>query len=599
MTSARRPITIGTAGHVDHGKTALVRALTGGDTDRLTEEKRRGLTIELGFAELELTDGRRLSVIDVPGHERFVRTMVAGATGIDLYLLCVAADDGVMPQTREHWAVLSALGVDKGVVALTKCDLVDRGQLARARVDVAELVGEVPMVEVSAKRGEGLKDLREHLEAVARALPTRGGDEPWPPAGPVLHIDRAFSPPGVGTVVTGTLWSGALSRGDRVKLLPSGRRARIRRVQVHGREAQRVEAGGRVALNLSGVSLGQVARGDVIAGPESRLSPTCRLGVELSLAHGSPQLDGKRLQVHHGTRDVSARGLALVEEEALYQLRLEAPLVTRAGDRLVIRQISPSDTLGGAVVIDPAPLPQNRRAAAKRLSLIRSGKPAALLEAALREHPSGIARDPSLWTAVPVLSGALRRFTPARWEEAIGEVVASGRAALSNGRLVEAESTAARAARLGEPSPPALSPLASAALELLRADRAKPRAPQALADALEIDHRAAIDALEELTAAGKLVRVKPKIYYPSEELARLRERVLASMDERGSISIAELRDHLAIGRKHAQALLEYLDARHDTLRRGDLHVRRRAPEDTRVRRGGRQESGGSAGLQSQ
>ena len=594
MTRACHPLTIGTAGHVDHGKTTLVRALTGVDTDRLAEEKRRGLTIELGFAELELTDGRRLSLVDVPGHERFVRTMVAGASGIDMYLLCVAADDGVMPQTREHWEVLRALGVDRGVVALTKCDRVP-SQLASARAEIAELVGGAPTVEVSALRGVGLERLREAIAAVATTVPARAGGQQWPPVEPVLHVDRAFTLTGAGTVVTGTLWSGALSRGDRVKLLPSGKTARIRRVQLHGREAERAEAGGRVALNLSGVSLEEVARGDVVTGLKSSLLPTHTVDVEVTPAQ--PELDGARVQIHHGTRDLPGRALALVEEDALYRLRLERPLVAVPSDRLVLRRIAPAGTLGGAVVIDPAPPPLRRAAAARRLSLIRSGTAEALVEAALRECPDGIASDPSTWTAVPMLNAAHGRFSQARWQAAVREM-ASGRVEFRAGRLRQPVPATADDISDRAPTPRTLSPAARAALKVLQADGVKPRAPQALAEALGIDEGAVLAALEELTAAGALARLKPGIYYPSEELERLRARVLRLIEQHGSLTVAELRDQLGSGRKHAQAVLEHLNRRHDTLRRSDRHVRSGGSRDGRSSRG-RQESGGSAGLQSQ
>ena len=221
----RPPATLGTAGHIDHGKTAVISVLTGVNTDRLPEERSRGISIELGYARLTLPSGRSLSVVDVPGHERFVRTMVAGATGIDLYLMVVAADDGVMPQTREHAAVLSALGVERGVVAVTKADLADP---ALAAAEAAELFGGAPVVAVSARTGEGMDDLRAALDRVAADVPSRLAA----PGGVRLHVDRSFTIVGAGTVVTGTLWSGDVGRGDELTVLPAGRRARVRGVQV-------------------------------------------------------------------------------------------------------------------------------------------------------------------------------------------------------------------------------------------------------------------------------------------------------------------------------------------------------------------------------
>ena len=348
MSEEPAPVTAGTAGHVDHGKTALARALTGRDTDRLAEERRRGMSIELGYAELE-AGGRRISLVDVPGHERFVRTMIAGATGIDLFLLVVAADDGVMTQTREHVAVLRALGVEQGVVALSKADLADREQRMRVAAQAGELVPGAPVVEVSAVTGEGVERLRGELGAAAGRAAREA------PAGerPVLHVDRVFTLTGQGTIVTGTLWAGVISRGDRVAILPSGREARVRSVQSHDRELESASPHSRVALNLAGVARDEVARGDVIAAPDSQLRPSWRLDVRLDPGRPREPAPGVRVQVHHGTRESPARVVRL--GDGAVQLRLEQPLIARPGDRCVLRSISPPDTLGGALVEDPAP----------------------------------------------------------------------------------------------------------------------------------------------------------------------------------------------------------------------------------------------------
>ncbi len=294
-----QPLTLGTAGHVDHGKTALVRALTGVDTDRLPEERARGLSIALGYAPLTLPSGRRISVVDVPGHERFVRTMVAGATGVDLYLMTVAADDGVMPQTREHAAVLRALDVTVGVVAVTKADLAEP---AAVMDDVARLLPGVPAVPVSARTGAGLDELRRTLDAVAAAIPPRAASD----APALLHIDRAFTIRGAGTVVTGTLRSGSIGRGDVLRLLPRDQLVRVRAVEVHDEATERAPAGQRVAVNLTSVDLDEVGRGDVLAGETSTLTAAAVVDVETDL-----DLHGLRVQVHHGTREVPGRGRRL------------------------------------------------------------------------------------------------------------------------------------------------------------------------------------------------------------------------------------------------------------------------------------------------
>jgi selenocysteine-specific elongation factor len=339
------PLTLGTAGHIDHGKTALIRALTGVDTDRLPQEHQRGISIELGYAPLELPSGRRLSVVDVPGHERFVRTMVAGATGIDLYLMTVAADDGVMPQTREHARVLGALGVATGVVAVTKSD---RADPEVAMIEAAELLPGAELIAVSAQTGEGLDELRAALDRAARSLHSRA-EEPAPAR---LHVDRSFTIKGAGTVVTGTLWSGPLSRGDEVELLPAGRRARVRGLQVHDQPVDEADAGQRVAVNLTGVAVTEVGRGDVLASGDSALRPTYLIDAQLELSGPDPD-PGARVQVHHGTRETAARTAWL--GGSFWQLRLEHELIPAPGDRLVIRQIAPPDTLGGGVVLDAHP----------------------------------------------------------------------------------------------------------------------------------------------------------------------------------------------------------------------------------------------------
>jgi selenocysteine-specific elongation factor len=350
--------TLGTAGHIDHGKTALVRALTGVDTDRLPEERERGISIALGYAPLELPSGRRLSVVDVPGHERFVRTMVAGATGVDLYLMTVAADDGVMPQTREHAAVLAALGVETGVIAVTKADLADP---ARAAAEAAALLPGAETVAVSVRSGVGLDELRAALDRAAAVVHGRTDA----PGGLRLHVDRVFSVHGAGTVVTGTLWSGVAARGDEVEVLPAGRRVRVRSVEVHDEAVERAEAGQRVALNLAGLSRDEIARGDVVVaaaraaatpGTAASARPVASFRVDVALSWATPDARpdaGARIGVHHGTRESAARLVELGGR--FFQLRLEQPIVPLRGDRLVIRSLAPPDTLGGGVVLDAAP----------------------------------------------------------------------------------------------------------------------------------------------------------------------------------------------------------------------------------------------------
>jgi selenocysteine-specific elongation factor len=366
---ADQPLTLGTAGHIDHGKTALVAALTGVDTDRLPQEKARGISIELGYAPLELPSGRRLSVVDVPGHERFIRAMVAGATGIDLFLLVVAADDGVMPQTREHAAIVRLLGIPHGVVALTKRDLVDDDGADLARLEIAELLeggpyADAEVVEVSGRTGLGLDELRAALDRVATAAASRPAD------GPVrLPVDRSFTLRGIGTVVTGTLWSGSVAAGDRLAIQPGGREVRVRSVQVHDEPAERAAAGQRVALALVGVERTQVRRGHVVATPGS-FPESFRVECDLGVLDSAPRplRNGEPVMVHHGTAEIPARIAVPGGDElapgttARVQLRLRARTVAAAGDHVVVRLTGPAVTVAGGTVTDPRP-PRVRRAA--------------------------------------------------------------------------------------------------------------------------------------------------------------------------------------------------------------------------------------------
>ncbi len=350
---------IGTAGHIDHGKTALVRALTGVDTDRLPEEKRRGITIDLGFAPLSLDGVGTVGVVDVPGHEDFVRSMLVGATGIDLGLLVVAADEGVMPQTREHLLILELLKIPRIVVALTKSDLVDAEWLSLVRTEVESLFDAStgptpPVVACSSRTGAGIGQLRTALsEALGSAAP-RATDDLFR-----LPVDRAFSIRGTGTVVTGTVWSGELRADATVRVLPSGKTARARRIEQHGASADRARAGGRAAIALAGLDVGDVPRGSVLVTDESWQATSmfeALVGVASDLAGRlSPRTE---LRVHAGASEVGARIIfaaagADVESPTFARITTDAPIVLRGGDRFVIRLPAPLRTIGGGVVLDP------------------------------------------------------------------------------------------------------------------------------------------------------------------------------------------------------------------------------------------------------
>ena len=473
-----------------------MRALTGVDTDRLPQEQARGMSIELGFAPLLLPGGRHVSVVDVPGHERFVRTMVAGATGIDLYLMVIAADDGVMPQTLEHAEVLAALGIEHGVVAITKCD---RASPQRAAAEAAELLPGAEIVACSARTGDGMADVAAALERVAERVTPRGVARREGAA--VLHVDRAFTIHGAGTVVTGTLWSGTLAAGDTLDLLPAQRRVRVRSLQVHDESAERAHAGQRVAVNLAGIALREVARGDALADPAAGVVPTQVIDAALDLRE---ELRGRRVMVHHGTRALPARLAAL--GAGLWQVRLEAPLLAAAGDRLVMRSVAPPDTLGGGTVLDPRARRHGRRPdLLTRLERLRRGEP----------EPSSAA--PPAQAPAPAVAAA-----------------ASG---------------------------PALEPAAIELAErLLAAGHEPPSRAELGADVAQ---------LPALIQAGVAVRIGRNLYAHRDALGVVADRVGAIIANEGAVTLARLRDELGTSRKYAEALLEHLDQARYTKRLPD------------------------------
>ena len=358
---------IGTAGHIDHGKTALVRAMTGLDTDRLKEEKKRGISIELGFAPLTLPSGQRAGIVDVPGHERFVRQMLAGAFGMDLVLLIVAADEGIMPQTREHLDIIRLLGINQGIVVITKKDLVDEEWLMMVEDDIKEYLAttelkEWPIITVSSTEGAGIPELLRLIEELSAQVQEKSA------LGQVrLPIDRVFSMTGFGTVVTGTLWSGRIRLNDSLQILPQEIPVRVRTLHVHNQKVEEALAGQRVAVNLQGVDTSDIHRGNVLAAP-GFLSPTYRISGNLRLLKNSPRplKNWTRVRFHLGTDECLGRVVLLEHDElqpgehGYVQIVMEEPVVCTRGDRFVIRFYSPVTTIGGGVVIDPHPPKQKR-----------------------------------------------------------------------------------------------------------------------------------------------------------------------------------------------------------------------------------------------
>jgi selenocysteine-specific elongation factor len=555
------PLTVGTAGHIDHGKTWLVRALTGKDTDRLPEERRRGISIDLGYAPLELPDGRVLSVVDVPGHERFVRAMVAGATGIDLFLLVLDAGEGARPQTHEHLAILRLLGVERGVIAVTKADAVDEETLALALDEAADLVPGAEAVAVSAKVGTGLDDL---LAALGRAAD--GVLQPTASGATRLYVDRTFTLRGIGTVATGTLWSGSIGPGDVLRLEPDGREVRIRSVQVHDSEVERAASGQRVALSLPGIERGEVRRGDALVTPGA-FPVGYRLDVTLDELQPIP--DNARVSVHHGTSRVPARLARIGERWA--QLRLSEPVVAARGDRVVLRTHT---TVGGGAVIDPAP-PRHRDAV--RLERLERGDVAATIHEpvhldALRHvldgAPEGV-EQAGQWVFSAAWRDELERALRTRIERADP---------LDPGIPVPPEAWAAdlvpllglerRGTKLYLPgAAPSLAGRESEGKDLER------RLDEAGIAAVKVEDAELVRFLER---GGRLVRLGPDHAIGKSAYGRARSVLLDELGTAGEITLARFRDLVGCGRRDAQLLLERFDADGLTRRVGDRRLARRA-----------------------
>ena len=389
-------IIVGTAGHIDHGKTTLIKALTGRNTDRWEEEQRRGITIDLGFTYFDLKNGDRVGIIDVPGHEKFINNMVAGVVGMDLVLLVVAADEGIMPQTREHMDILGLLGIKKSILVINKCDLVDEEWLELVEEEIQEelegtFLEGAPVVKVSAATGQGLDELTDTIqqlmsdEVVAKDTQTI----------PRLPIDRAFTLSGFGTIITGTLISGTITREDVLEMYPIGKECKIRNIQVHGQNQDKCYAGQRVAINLSNVKKKEIRRGCVLA-PKNSMKNTDLLDVKLTVLEDSMRIltNHERLHLYTGTSEILCRAVLLDKEqigpgeEGLVQLRLEEEIAVKRGDRFVVRFYSPMETIGGGIVLEPNPVRKKRfdAQAIEELKKKESGSLGDVMELQIKEH---------------------------------------------------------------------------------------------------------------------------------------------------------------------------------------------------------------------
>ena len=633
--SAPRHVVVGTAGHIDHGKTSLVKALTGIDTDRLPEEKARGITIDLGFAFLEEPDGLTVEIVDVPGHERFVKNMLAGVGGIDLAMLVIAADEGVMPQTREHLAICSLLHIKTGLIALTKIDLVEPDWLELVKDDVRGAVRETfledaPILPVSAKTGEGLAELRAAVRGLAAGVPPRGTDQL-----PRLPIDRVFTVKGFGTVVTGTLAAGALAVDERVEAYPRGLQAKIRGLQTHGRPVTAARAGQRTAINLQGLERAAIDRGDVVGLPGTLVSSLLVDGT-LELLKDAPRAvkSRTRLRFHVGTSEIMARALLLDRGElepgasGLVRFRLESPLIALPGDRFVVRSYSPIVTIGGGTLldIDPPRFKRKTPALVAHLELLQTGSPEAILEEHVRHvgtagirlaalagrvpfgperlrglldtlqkerrvlavdrdwfiHPDSAARLRALAVqaleafhrANPLKPGMSREELRGRAGAVDERVFAFLLTALDAEGAVKTDRDKVRlASHEVRLSPDQQRVLDRLEEDFLRADAAPPSAEEALG-------RAGLGGDEEhelfqvLVQAGKLVRVKDSLYFHARALETIQTRVVALLQDRKEIGPGDIKDLLGISRKYAIPLLEFFDQRRITTRVGERRILR-------------------------
>lgn len=628
----QKHVIIGTAGHVDHGKSTLITALTGINPDRLKEEQERGMTIDLGFAWLTLPGGQVVGIVDVPGHERFLKNMLAGAGGVDVVLLVIAADEGIMPQTREHLDILRLLDVKAGVVALTKCDLVDQEWLQLVTEEVKQFLRDTPLKEapilpVSAVTGQGIDGLQNALQEAVERVPAREANAPFR-----LPIDRVFTLTGAGTVVTGTLVSGRIRIGDAVEILPPGIGSRARQIQMHGRRVEEAVAGSRVAINLPGVEKTQIERGMVCV-PPGMFRPTQAFDARLTLLPDAVKglTQRTRIRVYLGTAEIIGR-VSLLDSERLepgaqgfVQIRLEKPLVCARGDRFVIRTYSPMFTIGGGTVLEPH-APRHKRfnpVVIEHLQSLLTGTPAEKVLAILARSPAGteeaeLARRAG--TEVSDMQTLLRQleeehkvlrvddmwFERGVWQELLERVkqtlqryhqqnpLRAGmpreelRSTVAKGlspRLFEAllvrwqaqgaialQGTLVRLAdfsiRLNERQ----QRLAERVTQVIREGRATPPPVPVIAQQVGAPPDAVKAMIGVLLEMGVLVQVGEDLFFHQEVIEDLAELVRRTIREKGSLSVGEFRDLTGSSRKFVVPLLEYFDNIRLTRRVGDVRV---------------------------
>jgi len=597
---------VGTAGHIDHGKSTLITALTGIDPDRLAEEKRRGMTIDLGFAHMTLPSGREIGIVDVPGHARFMRNMLAGAHGLDAVLLVVAADEGVMPQTREHLDVIQLLDVPRGIVVLTKADLVDADWLSLVTEEATKAAEGWPIVTVSAVTGAGLPELVGTLDDVLADAP-----EHTDLGRPRLPIDRVFTMSGFGTVVTGTLADGSISAGDELEVVPGGRIVRVRGLQRHNQKVETVGPGSRVAANLIGVEKSDLARGDVLA-RRHELQPSRRIDAKVRVlaSAGQPLRHGADVLLHSGTAEAGARVIVLAGDEigpgaeGWVQLYLERPIAAAAGDRFVLRVPSPAMTVAGGTFVDVSPRKHPRHDSAVRESLVRRAE-GHVLQEELSKYPRGVSVAALLkastspqsdvdslqarrlgdwifsdeaWRSIssrasqeleayhgvfPLRPGMAREELRSKLGVPAASFASVVQGLVEDGRVVERNGSLA--------APNHAVDLEDAGLVHLLDEN--PFAPPSLPEAMQ-KTGTSMETVRALAQRGDIVRVSDDVAFSAQGFAAAVDLVREIIASDGSVTVAQLRDRMAASRRPVLALLEYLDAQHVTRRVGDARVLR-------------------------
>jgi selenocysteine-specific elongation factor len=607
---------LGTAGHIDHGKSTLIIALTGIDPDRLAEEKRRGMTIDLGFAHLRLPSGLEVGIVDVPGHARFIRNMLAGTHGLDAVMLVIAADEGVMPQTREHLEIIDLLDVRRGVVVLSKVDLVDAAWLELVRSEVLEAIESTslkgaPLIPFSAVSGEGKPDLVAALDALFDAFPSR-----LDVGRPRLPIDRVFTMSGFGTVVTGTLVDGTLELGEELEVVPDGRMVRVRGLQQHNRKVVTALPGSRVAANLSGVEKDQLARGDVLARPGT-INATRRVDASVRVLASAAQSlrHGAELLLHTGTAEVGCRVILLEADEIAaggqgwVQLYLQRPIAAAEHDRFILRVPSPPTTIAGGQFVDVNPRKHSRHDSAVPESLERRAA-GEVLQEELRKYPRGVtvagllkatmapeadvaalnARRLGDWlfsggawqaiadratleleayhSAHPLRPGMAREELRSRLGVPPGSFASVVQGLIQDGRVAEREGSIATPGHRVE-----LHAAGGTAAPLLELLGRQPLAPPSLTEAIK-QTGASPEVVRALAQRGDIVRVGDDIAFTKDAYEAAVAMVRDIISNSGSITVAQLRDRMGASRRPVLALLEHLDAEHVTRRVGDARVLR-------------------------